>query len=77
MDLRFVWQWFGNYLTLPNYSETSGNSARSIETWIKSSQNTAAIMGWGTAGNRWNFAWNSQGPYIFTDNGAEKRQGTE
>ena len=65
-----------DYLSLSNYTATTENSARSIETWIKSSQSTAGVLGWGTAGNRWNLTWNAQGTQIFTENGGGIRQGT-
>ena len=65
-----------DHLSLSNYTATTGNSARTIETWIKSSQSTAGIMAWGTSGNRWNFTWNSQGTQISTENGGGIRQGS-
>ena len=63
-------------LTISNYKGRLGNSARSIETWIKTDQTAAGIMSWGTSTNRWNLGWNNQGIYASTNNSNGKRQST-
>jgi hypothetical protein len=67
-------------LTISSYAGRTGDSPRTIESWIKSEQSASGIMGWGTVENRWNFGWNSQGPNIIladSDNGSGKRQGSK
>ena len=65
-----------DHLSLSNYTATTGNSARTIETWIKSKPKHSWDYGLGTSTNRWNFTWNSQGTQISTENGGGIRQGS-
>jgi hypothetical protein len=70
---------FGNgsddHLTISGFNEIVGSSARTIEAWIKSDQNTAPILGWGNGTNLWDLGWDAQGPKVDI-NSSTKRQGS-
>ena len=54
-------------LSINSYLGISGNNPRSVSMWMKSSDLTGGLLGWGSASNHWNLAWNSTGPRIETN----------
>ena len=56
-----------DFLEVVQYGGIWALNPRTIESWVRTSQNTGGIMSWGTNGNRWNYGWDSLGPYILTE----------